>query len=290
MQSNPDRFRQNRPAGVAFGFALAVTLEAGGAGAQELRYTPAVDLSITLGGFGAWAISERLRSYLVPNHCRWCEVDEDGNDTVNGLDRSVRSWRWIQHNAADALSDVTAFMAAPITAFGTPTLVSAHDRRIGDFGANALVVAEAGAVAADVNQLVKFLVVRERPDAHARALDEPGPYPRSVDDHLSFYSGHTTEATSLAVAAGTVASMRGYRLAPVVWGAGLPIALATGYLRIAADRHYFTDVLTGALVGAAIGFLVPYVFHRPESASETRPTAMMSGTGQVLPMSFAGVF
>ena len=57
--------------------------------------------------------------------------------------------------------------------------------------------------------------------------------------------------------------MRGYTLAPLVWATSLPVALVTGYLRIAADRHYFTDVLVGAVLGSAIGFVVPFVFHRP---------------------------
>jgi len=31
----------------------------------------------------------------------------------------------------------------------------------------------------------------------------------------------------------------------------------TGYLRIAADKHYFSDVAIGAAVGTAIGFIIP---------------------------------
>jgi hypothetical protein len=108
--------------------------------------------------------------------------------------------------------------------------------------------------------------------------------PRASErDDLSFYSGHTTEAVSLAVAAGTVASLRGYRLAPLVWGTSLPVALVTGYLRIAADRHYFTDVLVGAVAGAAVGFLVPYLFHRPDGAEANAgppgPTPLVSFSG-----------
>ncbi len=66
--------------------------------------------------------------------------------------------------------------------------------------------------------------------------------------------------------------MRGYRLAPLVWASSLPWAAVTGYLRIAADKHYLTDVLTGALIGSAVGFLVPFVFHR-ESAAHGDPEA-----------------
>jgi len=44
--------------------------------------------------------------------------------------------------------------------------------------------------------------------------------------------------------------------------AGLGFA-ATACLRIAADRHYATDVLSGAAVGSAIGFTVPHFAHGP---------------------------
>jgi membrane-associated phospholipid phosphatase len=56
--------------------------------------------------------------------------------------------------------------------------------------------------------------------------------------------------------------MRRYRWAPVIWGVGLVSAAAVGYLRIAADQHYFTDVLVGAAAGSAIGFAIPYGLHR----------------------------
>ena len=57
--------------------------------------------------------------------------------------------------------------------------------------------------------------------------------------------------------------MRGYRIAPLVWIGGGLIALTTSYLRMAADRHYFTDVATGALLGVGVGIGVPLLFHGP---------------------------
>ena len=63
----------------------------------------------------------------------------------------------------------------------------------------------------------------------------------------------------------TVASMRGYRLAPLVWTAGILFGVGTGYTRIAADRHYFTDVIAGAGIGTVIGAGIPLLFHSPRS-------------------------
>jgi membrane-associated phospholipid phosphatase len=41
----------------------------------------------------------------------------------------------------------------------------------------------------------------------------------------------------------------------------MPLAGLVGYFRIAADRHYLTDVLTGALLGTGMGILLPWLFH-----------------------------
>ena len=80
--------------------------------------------------------------------------------------------------------------------------------------------------------------------------------------NYSFFSGHTGSAFALATSTGAVASIRGYRGAPWVWGVGLSLAAATGYLRIASDSHYFSDVLVGAAVGTAVGWLVPHLLHK----------------------------
>jgi membrane-associated phospholipid phosphatase len=42
-----------------------------------------------------------------------------------------------------------------------------------------------------------------------------------------------------------------------VWGGCLTAAAATGVLRWVAGRHFPTDILAGAAVGATAGWLVP---------------------------------
>jgi len=50
----------------------------------------------------------------------------------------------------------------------------------------------------------------------------------------------------------------------VVWGVGLTLAGTTGYLRIAADKHYASDVLIGAVLGSAAGLILPRWLHDHE--------------------------
>jgi membrane-associated phospholipid phosphatase len=43
---------------------------------------------------------------------------------------------------------------------------------------------------------------------------------------------------------------------------------------MAADRHYLTDVLTGAVVGGAIGYLVPVLFHGREDGGQASAVSL----------------
>ncbi len=67
-------------------------------------------------------------------------------------------------------------------------------------------------------------------------------------------------------AAGTVSTLRGYPSAPWVWGGGAALAAGAGWLRMAGDAHWLTDVLVGAAVGTAVGVAVPRLLHPREAA------------------------
>ena len=105
-------------------------------------------------------------------------------------------------------------------------------------------IAEAVALNGALTQIVKFAAGRERPFVHALPAEQKAarPTPRRTTTCRSIRR-HTSFAFSLAVSTATVASMRHYQLGTrVSRGAGLRRAAAFGYLRIAADPHYFTDV------------------------------------------------
>jgi membrane-associated phospholipid phosphatase len=231
----------------------------------ELRLNLPLDLGITLGGAALFATTEVLTPVLAQKSCGWCDRNADGSDNLNGFDSSVRrALRWRSKGTAGTLSDVFSFVLAPSVGAGIGALVAWHDDRLRELPEDILLVAEAAVIAMNTTQLAKFTVGRERPYAHfrtaaARASEQ------SDADNLSFYSGHSTLAFSLATAAGTVASMRRHSLAPVMWIAGLTFASTGAYLRVAADKHYATDVLVGSLVGASIGFAVPYFAHGPRA-------------------------
>lgn len=230
---------------------------------RQLRWNPALDVTVTLAGAVAFIGSEVLKGNLAPSHCRWCDPD-----SPDACVRDALVWR--DTATADTISNVTGFILMPAAAIGLDALAAAHDGVVGNMPEDALLIAEAAVVAADVTQLTKLLLGRERPFVHALPPELKPRTPLPSDNNLSFFSGHTSEAFSLAVASGTIGSMRGYRWAPVAWGTGGAVAATTAYLRIAADKHWLSDVVVGMVVGAGIGFAVPYVFH---SAVEEPPRA-----------------
>jgi membrane-associated phospholipid phosphatase len=238
---------------------------------DELRVDWPVDGTITGAALVAWGGSQLLQKKLAPTTCHWCEP--------GALDTSVRdALRWSDTGAANLASNISAFAVVPVASVGLLTLGAYAEDRQGEMISNGLLMAESVALAGATNQLFKFAIGRERPFVHALPAADKPLTANPSDNNTSFYSGHTSFAFSLAVSAGTVASLRHYRWAPAIWAAGLAGAALVGYLRIAADKHYLTDVLTGAGAGAAFGFAVP-ALHRK---SNTLTLAPLPGSGVAL--------
>ncbi len=256
------------PVLLVLAFPISATAQRAG---YDLRYDWRVDLPVTAIATTTWILSGVFEAELMRKNCGWCERDSNGKSTLNGLDSGVRDGlKWGDTKAADTASNVLDQGVMPATLLGLTALSAWHEDRLRTFPVDVLIIVEAMTLGINLNQATKMAMGRERPFVHALPADQRSQTSKPSDNNTSFYSGHTTRAFSLAVAAGTVASLRGYRWAPWVWAAGLTVAGSIGYLRIAADKHYFTDVLVGAAMGSAFGFGVPYLLHgriSPEGGS-----------------------
>ncbi len=244
---------------------------------HPLRHDLSVDGAITAAAAASWIASELAKPVLGPAECRICGT--------NALDARARDLLlWGHAGRARRTSDILAFAVVPGGMVAHQLLAA---RAAGDVQSglvDLLLVAEATALALDLNQAVKYAAGRQRP--FVRYANHPPDREPSPDDNLSFYSGHATLAFSLAAAAGTVSTLRGYRSAPWIWGTGMTAASVVGYLRVAGDMHYLTDVLTGAALGAAIGFAVPWWAHRRDDGGGDR-----AGTAVVpVPLGLVVVF
>lgn len=121
-------------------------------------------------------------------------------------------------------------------------------------GRASLMSLEAAMWTAAATQWSKTLVGRKRPVLYtSRAAGAAG----DIDSQRSMPSGHTALAFSLAT--GYVLYMNDHRdskAGSVVAGAA---ALTIGVLRVIAGRHFPSDVLVGAVLGAAVGAITYHV-------------------------------
>ncbi len=219
----------------------------------------------TVAGLTFLASETVFKSALAADRCRWC--------VPPAIDVDVRrSLKWGDTDSAALFSTLTGYVAAPVFGIGLTALgaLSSDDPSWGRLIDDTLPILETVAISQVVTQLVKFAVARERPFVH---FGSPPPSP-SNDDNLSFFSGHSALAFGIATSAGMVAHWNRSRAEPTVWAIGMTLAASTAYLRIAADRHYLTDVVAGSVVGVAAGLTIPRLLHRSSSV-----IVVPSGTG-----------
>ncbi len=122
---------------------------------------------------------------------------------------------------------------------------------------------ESLAISSGVTNLTKVVVGRARPltaECLSLKLSSQG---RACErrPNVSFFSGHTTAAftgAGLICAFGTVTPMHGEGVVgqiPCV--SALAVAAATATLRIVANKHHLSDVITGVVVGLLSGWALP---------------------------------
>ncbi len=233
---------------------------------QALRWHPVADAVSTGALFATWLTSELLKPVIASRQCRWCEV--------NGFDLAVR--RAFNPALAPSASGVrpislTSDLVGPLL---TPLALLALNAGLsrsqtGSFEAwavDALLIAQASLTALLFTQATKYFVARARPFTVGGTPELIAMGSDPSDAMLSFFSGHTNFTFAVATSAATIMSLRGYKHAWVAWLVGLPLATTTALLRIAADKHWASDVLVGAVVGAGVGALVPWLLHRPIGA------------------------
>lgn len=142
------------------------------------------------------------------------------------------------------------------------------------------------------NGVAKRVFARERPYGAACARD-----PSYTDDcenldrFRSYYSGHsamTATSAGLVCAHHTHLPLYGGGIADLsACLVAITGTLVTGTLRIASDKHWATDVMTGHVIGFASGYLLPaLVYYRsflyePEESTQgalAQPQIVYSGT------------
>jgi membrane-associated phospholipid phosphatase len=214
---------------------------------RHLELHAGIDLSLGV----VYFLSETaLKPTLTADECRWC--------TPPPFDAAIRDALVWQHtNRANLISDFTGYVAPAAIGLGALYVESRDRHDFVTFLDDSLAVVDVAIAVGIVNQATKFAVGRARPLAYYAPPDRM----HDTDDNTSFFSGHTALAFGVTFAAGRVAERHGYRSAPWILGAGIAMSTVTAYLRMAADKHYMSDVLVGAAFGSAVGWVLPGWLH-----------------------------
>jgi len=224
--------------------------------------------AVLAGSLVTWSFA---KADTLSSTCVICDGAEPGK--VNALDDLFRSaFRRRDGAAASTAGDIVTYGAGPAMGLALTVGAAVADHRGDEVPLNSLLVVESSLAAIAVNEAVGAFVRRERPRVHALQGDAKTASLADSDAASSFPSGHTSSIMAITAATATIATLRGYRLAPLVWIVGSTIGLTATYLEIAADKSYFTDNLAGAAVGLGVGVLVPVLFH---PRVEARPSAAL---------------
>lgn len=188
------------------------------------------------------------------------EVNQLSRESVNQLDRSA-TYRYSvsSSRASDILYGVA--LAAPVTLFSQSAVRK-------DWQTVTLMYLETFGWVGATTELTKASVQRLRPLVYNPEV--PFDSKSSGESRKSFFSGHSSVAFASAVFISTVYGdyNPGSKWKPYIWAGSLLTAGVVGFLRYEAGAHYPTDILTGAAVGSAIGYAIPWM-HRTSKENST---------------------
>jgi membrane-associated phospholipid phosphatase len=177
-------------------------------------------------------------------------------DDVNKFDRGAIGIRR-ETQAGDTLVSASIFL--PLT-----FLASGATRR--DMAMLGVMAVEVLMLNQGLNWMAKGLARRTRPFVYEP--ESPHEDKTKTNARLSFYSGHTSTAASMTFFTARVFSdyLTSKTAKALIWTAAAVYPALVGYLRRDSANHFRTDVITGYLVGALIGYGVP-LLHKSRSNS-----------------------
>ncbi len=191
-----------------------------------------------------------LDNALKVNRAEFDPAKTYSKDDVNGFDRLFMQE---YSSSLDRTGDVMVALTMM-----TPAVLAVTDKE--EWLTIGVMYAETLLIANGIKEVTKLAVRRDRPFMYY----DPSTYPEDdIEDGdfaNSFPSGHST----MAFAGATFASYTFSKYFPdspyryAVTGGSYALAFTTAALRMKSGNHFMTDVLAGAAIGTAVGFLVPW--------------------------------
>ncbi|MFE6886769.1 phosphatase PAP2 family protein [Streptomyces sp. NPDC057694] len=198
-----------------------------------------------------------VESRWTPLH----RVDENAARSLNAVATDHPAWTQVLRVLSDWVWD-------PLTLRGAVLAVTVWllYRRAWRLAAWSATTAVTGGL---IGLWAKLLVERARPSLADPVAHAPG---------YSFPSGHAmTAATSCAVLLLVALSLVPRRVRPVCWALAALSVLGVGFTRVALGVHWFSDVVGGWLLGAAVVILTTWAFEAWRTDAGLRPTSLAQG-------------
>jgi len=237
---------------IAFLFAVSPFFYVSGQSESPYKFNWKKDLiySATSGLVfaGGYIVADRVRPYTA------AQVNSLDPFNQPGFDRStIQNWS----PTTDLASDIMLY-----SSFTLPALMMINKRTRKDFLVVGFIYAEVALLTVGITDLAKGLAHRARPYAYNKELSFETS--TAKDARLSFFSGHTSMTAALSFATAKIFSDYSDNRTheALVWTSAVILPAVTGYLRIRAGKHFPSDVIAGYIIGAGIGYLVPFLHTR----------------------------
>lgn len=206
------------------------------------------------------------------------EIAGLSRESVNPFDRSA-TW-----NYSEDISDASDVVLAAVVA--APLALMLDDGVRGDWGTCTLMYAETMALAVFLPEIAKLAVDRIRPFVYN--AEAPMSEKTTGDATKSFFSRHAAVAFASAAFLSTVYGdyHPGSAAGPYIWAGSLVAAAGVGFMRYEAGKHFPTDVITGAVVGGAAGYIIPRIHRSTGDRLSLRPDITLGRPGLALDVRF----
>lgn len=199
------------------------------------------DYFLTYGAMAVVAGSQLFQDELAPAEPRWKEPN-----AIDLYFRNKLKWPNKDIDNAHNLSDILLWGMLIPSVFWTPA-IGGHK-----YNEHLLLNIQVMAATGLLIGTTKYLTARERPYAYFGIKNNAD----KSADNISFFSGHSAFAFAAATTVSMTLQNKYRHNSAWIWSGTLTVAAATAFLRIASDRHYMSDVLTGTFVGMLTAYII----------------------------------
>ena len=179
----------------------------------------------------------------------------DRND-VNGFDRAATyNWSPQWSTRSDRYREILVYSS--LFLLSVPPLLHA---KLSETATVVVMFLESSLFLSGITYLTKVAARRIRPYLYNTSFSVEARHALGGNDaYFSFLSGHVVSAfTAATFLSKVMTDIHGDSIwTKLLWGSSLTAAAITGFARVKAGKHYPTDVIASAVVGFAIGYLIP---------------------------------